>query len=127
MAILPFASSRNRAPACAASAWCLPKLSGPKCEGNSPGGERNMALVPVPSRDGTITTSASTAKTASISPPLTQGKSSGNRSSAVTPSLAQISDAASTEALSEVCAVSRITRQPNPSAIAAIPASAVTT
>src|SRR5712692_6742903 len=45
----------TRASALSASARCFAKLPPPKWEGNNVGGDRIMAFVPVPSREGTIT------------------------------------------------------------------------
>src|SRR5229473_621549 len=100
----------TRAPTRSASPTCFAKLPMPKCDGNSAGGIRRIALVPIPSRDGTMTSagsSHSTASKSSISLACASGTSSGIRSSPVTPRSSQSLEAASTESLSEICCSSR--------------------
>src|SRR5687767_8513724 len=103
-------------PAFSASATCLAKLPRPKCDGNTVGGERSSALVPLPSCDGTITAAGDTpdqaASTDSTSSGSARGISAGIRSSASTPSLAQMRDATSTDWLSEYCSRSTMVDQP---------------
>ena len=74
--------------ATAASARCLARLSGPKCEGKRSGGRRRIAFVPVPSREGTTTIegpSPSCSMIVSMSPAVTSGRSIGSRKAAVAP------------------------------------------
>src|SRR6266436_1404566 len=90
----------TRAPRRSASPTCFAKLPMPKCEGKSVGGVRKIAFVPVPSREGTMTSAwspHSTASKSSISPACTNGTSWGRRNNAVTPRCSQIFEAASTE------------------------------
>src|SRR6266403_146686 len=105
----------TRAPALPASARCFAKLPFPKCEGKSVGGVRRIAFVPVPSREGTMTRagdSNSSARRSSMSSGWINGRSSGTRSTARTPSASQILEAASTESLSEIWRSSRKVSQP---------------
>src|SRR5437588_959855 len=102
-----------------ASARCFAKLPVPKCEGNRVGGVRRMAFVPVPSREGTITSEGarhSTSRSSSMSLDWTSGRSSGTRSNPLTPSCSQSFEAASTEWLSDICCSSRRMSQPFSSA-----------
>src|SRR5580704_1187750 len=108
------------APRRSPSPTCFAKLPIPKCDGNNAGGMRRIALVPVPSRDGTMTSagsSHSTVSKSSISLACTSGTSSGIRSSPVTPRASQSREAVSTESLSETCCSSRNTSQPFSSAM----------
>src|SRR6266481_5780442 len=109
----------TRAPMRSASPTCFAKLPMPKCDGNSAGGIRRMALVPIPSPDGTMTSAGSSHSTdskSSMSLACTSGTSNGIRSSPVTPRSSQILDAASTESLSEICCSSSKISQPFSSA-----------
>jgi hypothetical protein len=92
------------APARSASLQCLTKLFGPKCEGKRVGGVRRIALVPVPSREGTMTTAGaahSVVRRPSISPGCINGRSRGKRRSPATPHSAHRREAKSTDELSE--------------------------
>src|SRR5260370_29091444 len=104
----------TRPPIRSASPTCFAKLPMPKCDGNSAGGIRRMALVPIPSRDGTMTSAGSSHSTdskSSMSLACTTGTSNGIRSSPATPPSSQLLDAASTESLSEIFCSSRTMSQ----------------
>src|SRR5260370_27669127 len=105
----------TRAPMRSASPTCFAKLPMPKCDGNNTGGILRIAFVPKPSREETMTragSSHSPATKSSLCLACTSGTSRGTRNNAVMPRCSQISEAVSTEWLSEICSSSCRISQP---------------